>query len=207
MTNQVRRRPAICARRWRRVSTTRSVPSRMAASSRAVLLVAAFAGLLGEGHLLARASSAAQAPTAKVTKSTTKLSVSAIQIEPVEIGDVKLPPEFRVAVYENLVQEVSKSGKFQHVYRSGDRAASDVPDLVTVRMKVKGFKHGSQRTREVTTLAGATSLDLGVEVTGRDGKVLVDRDVEGKVRFFGGNLRATYDFSKKVAKILRQAFL
>jgi hypothetical protein len=206
MTNQVRRAPSICSRRCRLVSPIRWVPSRMVESSQAVLLVAACAGLLGGGSLLARSSSAAQAPSAKVTKSATKFSVSAIQIEPVEIGDVKLPPEFRVAVYENLIQEVSKSGKFQHVYRSGDRAASDVSDLVIVRMKVKGFKHGSQRTREVTTLAGATSLDLGVEVTGRDGKVLVDRDVEGKVRFFGGNLRATYDFSKKVAKILRQTF-
>jgi hypothetical protein len=101
---------------------------------------------------------------------------------------------------------VSKSGKFQHVYRSGDRAASDAPNLVTLRMKVKGFKQGSQRTRQVTTVAGATSVDLGVQVTGRDGKVLVDRDVEGKVRFFGGNLRATRDFSMKVAKILRQSF-
>jgi hypothetical protein len=206
MTNQVRRGTAVCSRRCRLVSPTRSAPSRRVASSLAVLLVAACAGLLvGGGRLLAHASSAAQAPSAKATKSATKLSVSAIQIEPVEIGDVKMPPEFRVAVYENLIGEVSKSGKFQHVYRSGDRAASDEPDLVIVRMKVKGFKLGSQRTREVTTVAGATSVDLGVQVTGRDGNVLVDRDVEGKVRFFGGNLRATHDFSKKVAEILRQS--
>jgi hypothetical protein len=131
-------------------------------------------------------------------------TITAILIEPVEISDVKLPPEFRVAVYENLIREVTKSGRFQHVYRSGDRTASGVPDLAIVRMKVKGFKHGSERTREVTTVVGATSVELGVEVTGPDGKVLVDRDVVGKVRFFGGNLRATYDFSKKVAKILRQ---
>jgi hypothetical protein len=206
MTNQVRRRPAICSPRCRLLSTTRSAPSRMFAPSLAALLVAACAGLLSGGRLLAHPNAAAQAPSAKATQSATKLSVSAIQIEPVEIGDVKLPPEFRVAVYENLIQEVSKSGKFQHVYRSSDRAASDVPDLVIVRMKVKGFKHGSQRTREVTTVAGVTSIDLGVQFTSRDGNVLVDRDVEGKVRFFGGNLRATYDFSKKVAKILRQAF-
>jgi hypothetical protein len=54
-------------------------------------------------------------------------------------------------------------------------------------------------------VAGATSLKLGVQVTGRDGKALLDRDAEGKVRFIGGNLRATYDFSKKVAEILQQS--
>jgi hypothetical protein len=33
----------------------------------------------------------------------------------------------------------------------------------------------------------------------------VDRDVEGKVRFFGEDLRVTYDFSTKVATIVRAA--
>jgi hypothetical protein len=169
-------------------------------------LVAAGAGLWGGGHLWAHAGSTAQAPSASATPSGTKLSASAIQIEPVETGDVNMPPEFRVGVYEHLLAEVSKSGKFQHVYRSGDRAAADVPDLVMLQMRVKGFKQGSERTRAVTTVAGATSVDMEVQVTGRDGKVLVDRDVEGKVRFFGGNLRATNDFSKKVAAILRKRF-
>jgi hypothetical protein len=206
MTNQIRSGLAICSRRRRIISFRPSGRARMAASWLAVLLLAAGAGLLGAGHLLAQASSAGQSPSASAPPSAKKLTASAIQIEPVEIGDVKMPPEFRVAVYEHLLEEVSKSGKFQHVYRSGDRAAGDVPDLVILRLKVKGFKQGSERTREVTTVAGATSVDLGVQVTSRDGTVLVDRDVEGKVRFFGGNLRATYDFSKKVAEILRQSF-
>ena len=204
MTNQIRCGLAICSRKF--VLVRPSCPSGKAASWLAVLLVAAGAGLLGGGHLLAQASSAVQTPSATAPQAAKKLSASAIQIEPVEIGDVNMPPEFRVGVYEHLLAEVSKSGKFQHVYRSGDRAAANVPDLVILRVKVKGFKQGSERTRAVTTVAGATSVDMEVQVTGRDGKVLVDRDVEGKVRFFGGNLRATNDFSKKVAAILRKRF-
>lgn len=206
MTNQIRGGLAICFRRCRFVSATLSGPGLMVASSLAVLLVAACVGLLGGRRLLAQISSAGQSPSAVAPQSAKKLSASGIQIEPVEYGDVKLPPEFRMAVYENLIQEVTKSGKFQHVFRSGDRSAVDVPDLVVLRMKVRGFTQGSERRREVTTVAGATSVDLGVQVTGRDGNVLLDRDVEGKVRFFGGNLRATYDFSKKVTEILRQSF-
>jgi len=206
MTDQIRTGLAICSRRCRFVSFKPSGPPRRVAPWLAVLLVAACAGLPDGEHLVAQASSAGQSPSVSASRSAKKFSASAIQIEPVEFGDVKLPPEFRIAVYENLLEEVGKSGKFQHVYRSGDRTANDVTDLVILRMKVKGFKQGSQRTREVTTLSGATSVDLGVQVTRRDGNVLVDRDVEGKVRFFGGNLRATYDFSKKVAEILRQSF-
>jgi c-di-AMP phosphodiesterase-like protein len=43
-----------------------------------------------------------------------------------------------------------------------------------------------------------------MQVEGRDGHVLLDQDLQGKVRFFGGNLRATFDLSKKVAKIVSQ---
>jgi len=203
MTKQIMSGLAIGSRL---VSTPRSGRSRRVALSLAALLVAIGAGLLGGGRLLAGAGSAAPSPSASPTPAAERLTASAIQIEPVEIGDVKMPPEFRVAVYEYVIREVSKSGEFQHVYRSGDRAASDAADLVTLRMKVKGFMRGSEWTRDVTTVAGATSVDLGVQVSSRDGKVLVDRDVEGKVRFFGGNLRATYNFSKKVAKVLRQSF-
>lgn len=204
MMNQIRCGLAICSRKF--VLVRPSGPSRLAASWLAVSLVAAGAGLLGGGHLFAQASFAGQSYSATALQTAKTLSASAIQIEPVEIGDVKMPPEFRVGIYENLLVEVSKSGKFQHVFRSGDRAAADVPDLVILRMKVNGFKQGSERTRAVTTVAGATSLDLGVQLTGRDGKMLLDRDVEGKVRFIGGNLRATNDFSKKVVAILQKGY-
>jgi hypothetical protein len=178
----------------------------MAASALAITLMAGGALLSGGGRRLAQANPAGQLASDSKSMPAKKLAASAIQIEPVENGDVQMPPEFRVAVYEHLIAEVSKAGKFQHVYRSGDRAAGDVPDLVTLRMKVKSFKQGSERTRAVTTVAGATSLNLGVLITGHDGAVLVDRDVTGQVRFIGGNLRATYDFSKKVAEILKENF-
>jgi hypothetical protein len=205
MTNRIRSGLAISLRKRRLAFTNRPASSWMSALSFAVVLAAAGLGLASGGRLPANAGSFAQAAPAGATNSESKVTPSAIQIEPVEYGDVKLPPEFRVAVYEYLLAAVSKSGKFQHVYRSGDRAATAAPDLVIVHMKVRGFKQGSQRTREVTTVVGATSVTLGVQVTRRDGSVLVERDVEGRVRFFGTNLRATLDFSKKVAKLLRES--
>ncbi|HJY85280.1 MAG TPA: hypothetical protein VKE24_00450 [Candidatus Acidoferrales bacterium] len=135
----------------------------------------------------------------------TKPGPTAIQIQMIEGEEIKLPPDFQMALYENLVQEVRRTGKFQQVYRDGDKRAAEVPDLVTLRSTVRGFKEGSARAREVTTVAGATHIKVHVELAGHDGKVLLNRDVEGKVRFFGENLRATYDFAKKVAKLLQQS--
>jgi hypothetical protein len=135
-----------------------------------------------------------------------KISVSAIQIEPVESNQTALPPEFRVAIYENLIDEVGKTGKFPHVYRSGDRAAAGTPDLLILSTQVEGFKQGSQKQREVTTVAGATTIKTSVLVVTRDGRTVVNREVEGKVRFFGENLNATSDFAKKVAEMIRPTF-
>ena len=140
------------------------------------------------------------------SKSAQKLSASSIQIEPMDPGDVPMPPEFRVAIYENLITQIEKTGKFQHVYRSGDKEAARVPDLVMLRTTAQSFRKGSQKEREVVTVAGSSSIILKVHITDHAGQTLVDRNVEGKVRFFGENLRATYDFSKKVANIVRDTF-
>jgi hypothetical protein len=155
--------------------------------------------LLVLGHVMVQ-------PSAGDSKSAQRFSASSIQIEPTDPGDVPMPPEFRVAIYENLIAQIKKTGKFQHVYRSGDQDAAKVADLVTLRTAAQAFKKGSQKQREVTTVMGATSLTLSVHITDHSGQTIVDRDVQGKVRFMGENLGATYDFSKKVAKIVRDTF-
>jgi hypothetical protein len=139
-------------------------------------------------------------------RSTQRFSASSIEIEPVDSGDVPLPPEFRVAIYENLIVQINKTGKFQHVYRSGDKEAAGVPDLVTLHTTAETFTKGSQRKREVTTVTGSTSMTLKLQITDHGGRTLVNQDVRGRVRFFGENLAATHDFSKKVATIVQNSF-
>ncbi len=163
------------------------------ASCPTVLLVLAGAFLLA-----GRAEVPAQAQ--KQAKSTS----SAIQILRVESDEVKLPADFQMALYENLVEQVRKTGKFKQVYRDGESGAGQAADLVTLRSIVRGFKEGSARARQVTTVAGATSIKVRLQVAARDGQLLLDRDVEGKVRFFGENLRATYNLAKSAAKLIRE---
>lgn len=133
-------------------------------------------------------------------------SLPAMQIELVEIGDIRIPAEFRSAIYERLIERVSGTGKFQKVFRSGDRAAEGYPNLITLHTTVQKFKQGSQMQREITTVLGATKVAVNAMVTGGDGKSLLDRDVQGKVRFFGENLGVTNDLAKRIAKVLRQNF-
>jgi len=117
-----------------------------------------------------------------------------------------IPEDFRVSTYENVILQLEKTKKFQHVYRSGDRTAANVSDLVILRLIPQAFKEGSQKKREVSTVSGSTRIKVKVQFTTRDGRVLLEKDLEGKVRFYGENLRATYDFSKKVAAVVNDSF-
>jgi hypothetical protein len=167
-------------------------------------MVLASAAFVGTGSVFAQAAPSDSKGTDP--KSTEKFSASSIQIELPDPGDVPMPPEFRIAVYENLIIQIEKTKKFQHVYRSGDKDAASATDLVTLHTTARAFNKGSQRKREVTTVTGSTSMTLNVHITDHAGKTLIDQDVKGKVRFMGENLRATFDFSKKVAAIIRDRF-
>jgi hypothetical protein len=135
-----------------------------------------------------------------------KLSASAIQIAMVDAGDIQIPAEFRFAVYEGLVERVRASGAFQKVYRTGDHAADGTADLVTLHTKVEGFQEGSQTKRELTTVFGATKVEVIASVTARDGHVLMDQKITGRVRFFGENLGVTNDLAKRITKLLGETF-
>jgi hypothetical protein len=150
-------------------------------------------------------AAAAVAPAQKPT--TPKLHASAIQIELVDVGDVSIPAEFRYAIYERLIEQVRASGTFKTVFRSGDKAALNVPDLVTLHTSVEAFQEGSQMKRELApVVVGSTKVDVTTQVTDKDGKKLLDQKVAGKVRIFGENLGATNDLAKRITKLLNASF-
>lgn len=146
------------------------------------------------------------APGAARAQKEPKFAAAAVKILYVESNEMRLPPEFQVALYENLVEQVEKTKRFEEVFRDGDRRADDVRNLVVLRSTVRVFKEGSALARQVTTIAGATTITVRVQLTTSDGRLILDRDVEGNVRFFGENLRATNDFAKDVAKLIRRTF-
>jgi len=139
-------------------------------------------------------------------KPAAKIPASAIKVEMIQSDEIKLPAEFQVALYENLIQQLEKKEGSLRIYRQGDHNSANAGNLVVLHSTVRGFKEGSQRKREVTTVAGATSITVHCQFTDSQGKVLLERDIRGNVRFFGGNLKATYDFAKKAATLARENF-
>lgn len=142
---------------------------------------------------------------AKEHQSTTR--ASAIQVMMIRANGTPIPADFQVSLYENLIDQLRKKSVFRHVYRDGDRNAVAEPDLIALQCTVQKFEKGSERMRQVTTVAGATSMTLRCEFKDKGGSSLLERDITGKVRFFGGNLKATYDFAKKAANVAAENFL
>jgi hypothetical protein len=130
-----------------------------------------------------------------------------VQVDKVAPGDLHIGPAFSIAIYENLLHELANTKQFKHVLRSGDRNAKDVPDLLILKTTVESFSEGSETRRAVTTIAGATKLKVRSELYTREGHQVLERDLNGNVRFFGDNLRATHNLARNVAKAIKKSTL
>ena len=157
----------------------------------AICILAAFA---------ARPSFAADQPPLRLTG-------HAIQVQKIISSEVKLPAAFQYAIYENTLEEIKKSARFKTVYREGDKAAAGAADLLVLETDATGFKEGSARERQVTTVAGATTIKVHIKLLDKDGKVVLERDVQGKVHFFGENMNATHALAKSIAKVIKENFI
>ena len=55
--------------------------------------------------------------------------------------------------------------------------------------------------------AGATTIKVHIKLLDKDGKVVLERDVQGKVHFFGENMNATHALAKSIAKVIKENFI
>jgi hypothetical protein len=127
-----------------------------------------------------------------------------LQVHQVDSGNVDLAYSFQIAIYENLVEEVNKTRRFQQVFRDGDHGVSEVPNLLVLKTTVEQYTPGSETRRAVTTVTGATKLTVRSALLTRDGRVVVERTVHGDVHFFGSNLRATHNLARNIAKAIKK---
>jgi hypothetical protein len=134
--------------------------------------------------------------------STTRYSV---QVDQVDAGNIDLSYSFQVAIYESLVDELNKTKQFQQVFRDGDVKAREVPHLLVLKTTVEEYTPGSETRRAVTTVSGATKLTVRSQLLTGEGKVVLERMVNGDVRFFGSNLRATHNLAHNIAKTIKQS--
>jgi len=148
---------------------------------------------------------AGQTVTAKSTGGSTGSGTQwNVQVERIDPGQLDLAPSFQVAIYENLLEELNKTKRFKQVLREGDSTTSGIPDLLIMKTKVVKYTAGSETKRAVTTVSGATKLTVRSQLLTREGTVVLESTVNGDVRFFGSNLRATHNLARNIAKVIQQ---
>ena len=130
-----------------------------------------------------------------------------VQVNRVDASDVNLDPAFQIAIYENLLDELNKTKRFQQVFRDGDRSAGGASNLLILKTTVQKYTPGSETTRAVTTVGGATKLTVQSQLCRPGGQVILERTVNGNVRFIGSNLKATHNLARNVAKTIKQTSL
>ena len=137
-----------------------------------------------------------------------KIEAANIQIMRPTSEEVRLPDDFRMSIYEKVIADVEKSGRFQHVYRDGEMPSADAMKLGVVKVEiiVWGFKEGSARKRQVTTVTGETRINVRLRASDSSGKELMDRNVQGSVKFFGENLRATDILAANIGSLIKSTF-
>jgi len=160
-----------------------------------VMIAVAFSGRLA-------GQTAAVKPAGASSGSGTQWS---LQVERIDPGHLDLAHSFQVAIYENLLEELNKTKRFKCVLREGDSKASEISDLLILKTMVVKYTPGSETQRAVTTVSGATKLTVRSQLITRDGRIMLDRTVQGNVRFIGGNLRATHNLARNVAKVIKKS--
>jgi hypothetical protein len=148
-----------------------------------------------------------QRATAKSSESGTPAAHWSVQVDQVDPGTLDLSYSFQAAIYENLLHELSATKQFRQVLRDGDRKASEDPNLLVLKTTVEKYTQGSETRRAVTTVSGATKLTVRSQLVTREGKVVLERTVNGQVRFFGSNMRATHNLARNIAKAIKQSTL
>jgi len=130
-----------------------------------------------------------------------------VQVDRIDPGATTLDACFSDAIYESMLEELPKSKQFKHVFRSGDRNANDASTVLVLKTLVDKYSPGSETRRAVTTITGATKLNIRIQLVTRGGHVMLVRPVEGDVRFIGDNLRATNKVAHNTAKVLKRSTL
>ena len=145
--------------------------------------------------------------TAGVKPSDVPAKEWSVQVEQIDPGQMDVTPSFQVAIYENLLKELNKTKRFKQVLREGDSKAAGVPNLLILKTTVVKYTRGSETKRAVTTVSGATKLTVRSQLVTREGRIVLERTVNGNVRFFGSNLRATHNLARNIAKVINESEL
>ncbi len=135
-------------------------------------------------------------------------SPTSVVVEPISASGAELPAEYRVLLYESLVNELRDSATAATYTRAGSLDAGSGCPTMKLRVTVTGFKKGNQALRAETGpvgyFVGKTSVSFHVELTAADGRRILSEDMTSSKRMDSESLGVTKAVAKSVSKKMRK---
>ncbi len=113
-----------------------------------------------------------------------------------------IPSAFPSTLFEDLIEQLTQSNLFAHVWRAGDRRRT--PDTLVLHADIQSWNKGSARKRGLVPFTGATAIKAGVTLTDASGRTVFQREVNGTKRMKGEGLEVTKDLAKNIRKELEK---
>ena len=150
-----------------------------------------------------------------------------LRVDKVDTGDVRLDPSLESTLHRSLLRELAKTKRFKEVFFSGDRKATEIPDLLILKMTVQEHRPASE-TRGATpsdagvlgvvaegflrlsgwsAVSGVNKLNARIQLYTLEGRLVLDNVVEGDVGFTSDNSRATHNLAHNIAVTLKRSTL
>jgi hypothetical protein len=130
-----------------------------------------------------------------------------VLVSPIISAGIDLPAEYRVLLYEQMVEELKKSSGNAAVLRMGDVTAPCA--AAKLRLSVTAFNKGNETVRASTgpvgLFIGATSVKFHVDLVAHDGAELFEKDLKESKHGDSDSLSVTHDLAKSVSKRLKKA--
>ena len=158
---------------------------------------------------LAGSTTALSAASATVEKN----KYHQVEVTRFEIQEgIKFPPDFLIAMTEELVTQLKDTKKFAQVLHEGETAADGSGPALRMVGTVTEYQAGNRAVRYMVGFgAGKTKIVAHIKFIDRDaGTVLLEQDVDGKVIMGGAilseSIGATRGLAKEAAKVAAKNF-
>jgi hypothetical protein len=114
-----------------------------------------------------------------------------------------IPSAIPVAIYEEVIEQLTASGLFAHVWRAHD--THKAANSLVLHLDLNGWKQGSARGRGFGPFTGATEIQCSIKVEDGAHRSVFEGSAKGSKRLNGENLEATIGLAKHVRKELEGA--
>ena len=133
-----------------------------------------------------------------------------ILVSPIAVDEkLQMPPEYRVLLYEHLIESLHRMKSADSFYRSGDASAGTGCTAYVLSLRVKAFKKGNEVLRATTEPVGAfiatTVLGYGVQLRDRSGTVIFEDSGKKKVMLSSDSVGVTQAVAKRISGRLEKS--